>query len=238
MKKILIIDDEREIHSQFQEYFPKEQFRLVSAFDGLEALMKCKNEDFDLIILDYKMPKMDGARFYQQYRDFQENKKSEPTPIVFISGCIEELKSRNPTWVKCEFLNKPFHREELFQRIQKLSEKKAVTPKSEKIHLAPGEILFNEGDKISHLFYVVSGRLELIKANDHVISNVISGELIGESILLDDVACYTVRALEQSDLILIPVDKIIEVVKGQPKWIKLLIDGLGKKLKESIKQIA
>lgn len=237
MKKILLIDDEKEMHSLILGFFPKELFRVVSAFDGIEGLMKCKNEDFDIILLDSKMPKMDGARFYQQFRDFQESKKSEPTPIIFISGFVEELKGRNQNWIKCDFLNKPIQKEELFLKMQKITDKKP-SPKTEKIFLSTGEILFSENEKISHLFYVVSGKLELINSNEHVISHAISGELIGESIVLDETACYTVRALEDSELILIPSDKILEVVRGQPKWIKLLIEGLGKRLKESIKQIA
>lgn len=210
----------------------------MSAFDGIEGLMKCKNEDFDFILLDSKMPKMDGARFYQQFRDMQEREKIEPTPILFISGFVEEIRSRNANWVKCDFLDKPVLKEDLYLKMQKFSERKASTPKSEKIFLSSGEILFNEGDKISHLFYVVSGKLQLINTKEHVISTVGSGELIGESIVLDDLACYSVRALEDSELILIPSDKIMEVVKAQPKWIKLLIEGLGKRLKESLKQTA
>lgn len=238
MKKILLIDDEKEIHSHVQGFFPKELFRVVSAFDGIEGLMKCKNEDFDFILLDLKMPKMDGVRFYQQFRDFQDNKKTEPTPVIFISGFVEELKGRNQNWIKCDFLNKPVQKEELFLKMQKFTDKKTSSPKTEKINLAPGEILFSESEKISHLFYVVSGKLELINSKEHVISMATSGELIGESVVLDEIACYTVRAVEDSELILIPTDKIMEVVRGQPKWIKLLIEGLGKRLKESIKQIA
>lgn len=75
MKKILLIDGEREFHPSIVSLFPKDQFRVISAFDGADGLQKCRNEDFDLIISDYRMPKMDGVKFFQQLRDGQEIKK-------------------------------------------------------------------------------------------------------------------------------------------------------------------
>jgi CheY-like chemotaxis protein len=65
MKKKLFVNDEKELHPLIQSYFPKESYRTICALDGLEGIQKCRNEDFDLIILDYKMPKMDGLKFYQ-----------------------------------------------------------------------------------------------------------------------------------------------------------------------------
>src|SRR5690606_3660919 len=128
MKKILFVDDEKELHPLIQSYFPKESYRTICAFDGLEGMQKCRNEDFDLIILDYKMPKMDGLKFYQQLRDIQEAKKVEHTPIIFVSGSIEELKSKQSKWFRCEFLDKPFEKDDLFKKIHVLKVPNAKAP--------------------------------------------------------------------------------------------------------------
>lgn len=235
MKKILLIDDEKEIHSIIKEYFPKDQYRLISAYDGLEGLMKCKNEEFDFVLLDFKMPKMDGPRFYQQFRDLQALKKVESTPIIFISGFIDDLKHRKITWNKCEFLLKPFQKEDLIQKIEKFEKK--TQPKSCRIVLQPGDVLFNEDEELAHLFYVTSGMLQLSR-QESIIGSVGTGDLLGETIIAQGKTCYSVKAIEKSELLPIPKEKILEVVQGQPKWIKLLIEDLGKKLKDTIKQIA
>lgn len=117
MKKILYVDDERELHDVMAEIFPRDQYLLICAGDGLEGLQKCKNETFDFIIADYRMPKLDGAKFYRQLRDIQESIKSEITPVLFLSGSIEDLKSLNINFEKVEFLEKPFSREDILSKM-------------------------------------------------------------------------------------------------------------------------
>lgn len=245
MKKILLIDDEKDLHPILQSYFPKDQFRVVSAYDGLEGLQKCRNENFDLIILDYKMPKMDGLKFYQQVRDLQESKKVDLSPIIFISGFLDEITNTDIKFEKCAFLSKPFEKEALFQKIQSLndSRQKVHTAKADKISLNHGEKLFKEGQTITCVYYVVSGVLEAYRESSDGTKNVIgkinSGELLGEmAILTSEKSLISVAALEDCELIPIPSDKLMNLVNSQPKWIKLMLENMSKRLRDTIKLIS
>lgn len=238
MKKVLLVEDEKELHPVVQSFFPKEEYRVLCASDGLEGIQKCRNEDFDLVILDYRMPKLDGVKFYQQLRDMQETRKVEVTPVIFISGNIDEVKSKLVRVEKCDFVSKPFTKEELFSKINKPAVKAA-----NKITLLPGDTLFSEGDAGDCMYYVVSGLLQTSKRKEaggfQVIGKVGPGELIGEMAVLNkDVRALSATAIEKTELIPIPSDKVMAIVEGQPKWIKLMIENLSRRLRDSLKQIS
>ena len=58
--KILVVDDEELIRNVIREYLIKEEYTVDEANDGLEAITKAKENDYNLIIMDIMMPKMDG----------------------------------------------------------------------------------------------------------------------------------------------------------------------------------
>jgi len=60
-KKILVIDDERAIRSALKDILSFEGFEVEEATDGLEGIKKIKEQDYDCILCDIKMPKMDGT---------------------------------------------------------------------------------------------------------------------------------------------------------------------------------
>ena len=66
MPKILIIDDERFIRASLREILEYEKFDVTEAQDGEEGLAKMQEEDFDLVLCDIKMPKMDGIEVLDQ----------------------------------------------------------------------------------------------------------------------------------------------------------------------------
>src|SRR5690625_2725741 len=83
MSKILIIEDEAAIRRVLTKILSEENktYEIVEAEDGLEGIEKIKNEDFDLILCDIKMPKMDGIEV------LEATKKIKPEiPIIMISG--------------------------------------------------------------------------------------------------------------------------------------------------------
>lgn len=238
MKKVLLVDDEKELHPVVQSFFPKEDYRVLCASDGLEGIQKCRNEDFDLVILDYRIPKLDGVKFFQQLRDMQEGRKVDPTPVIFISGDIDEVKQKIPKSEKVDFVSKPFTKEDIFSKINRPAVKA-----SNKFTLNPGEKLFSEGDAADCMYYVVNGLLETSKqrldGSMHIIGKVGGGELIGEMAVLNhDNRSLTAIAIERTEVIPIPSEKVMAIVEGQPKWIKLMIENLSKRLRDSIKQIS
>ena len=83
MSKILIIEDEAAIRRVLTKILTEENdsYKVEEAEDGLQGLEKVKNEDYDLILCDIKMPKMDGVEVLEAV------KKIKPEiPMVMISG--------------------------------------------------------------------------------------------------------------------------------------------------------
>ena len=81
MPKILIVDDERSIRRTLREILEFEKYVVEEATDGMEALVKIKRDAYDIIILDIKMPKMDGMETLERIKVLKPD-----VPVVMISG--------------------------------------------------------------------------------------------------------------------------------------------------------
>ncbi len=81
MASILIIDDERAIRNVLKEILTNEGYKVEEAVDGEEGLKKFTSGNFDLVLCDIKMPKLDGIEFLQQ-----ANAANPDVPIIIISG--------------------------------------------------------------------------------------------------------------------------------------------------------
>ena len=84
MSRLLIVDDEANIRNVVKEYAEFEEYEVDEAANGMEAVEKCRNEDYDLIIMDVMMPKLDG------YSASKEIKKHKNIPIIMLSARSEE----------------------------------------------------------------------------------------------------------------------------------------------------
>ena len=81
MSKVLIVDDERSIRHTLRDILEFEKYEVDEACDGMEALVKIKQSPYDVIILDIKMPKMDGMDALDRIQEI-----ARETPVVMISG--------------------------------------------------------------------------------------------------------------------------------------------------------
>jgi two-component system nitrogen regulation response regulator NtrX len=92
MAKILVIDDEKSIRNTLREILGYEKFIVDDAADGMEGNAKVKEQNYDVILCDIKMPKMDGMEVLSQLLQLTE------VPIIMISGhgtietAVEALK--------------------------------------------------------------------------------------------------------------------------------------------------
>ena len=82
-KKILIADDEPGITDVLASVLERDNFDVTKAFDGEECLQKARASNFDLVLLDVHMPKIDGYDVIKQLKQMPHLKY---TPIVFLSG--------------------------------------------------------------------------------------------------------------------------------------------------------
>lgn len=81
MADILIIDDERAIRKTLGEILSFEGYKLEEAADGEEGLKRFREKDFDVVLCDIKMPKLDGIEFLQKAAEINPD-----VPIIMISG--------------------------------------------------------------------------------------------------------------------------------------------------------
>src|SRR5665648_1275550 len=113
VKKILIVDDEKRLVSLVGEYLQQSGYRVVSAFDGKEALRIARQEKPDLIILDLMMPEMNGYEFMQAHR------KEMDTPIILLTARVEdEEKVIGLELGADDYVTKPFRPRELVARVR------------------------------------------------------------------------------------------------------------------------
>lgn len=68
MRKILIVEDEEPLRETYKMVLSTEPYSIYVAADGQQALDFCKEIDFDLILLDLMMPRVDGVAFLERYR--------------------------------------------------------------------------------------------------------------------------------------------------------------------------
>ncbi len=111
--KILIVDDEELIRSVIKEYAVIEGYTVDEAPNGEEAVEKCRCNNYDLIIMDIMMPKLDG------YQAVKEIHKDNNTPVLMLSARGEEYdKLLGFDLGIDDYVQKPFSPKELMARIK------------------------------------------------------------------------------------------------------------------------
>ena len=113
MTKILIADDNRQITSILEEYSKKEGYEAVIAYDGLQAMDMIKSENFDIILLDVMMPKMDGFEVVREIR------KESDIPVIMITARGEDFERIMGLDIGADdYIVKPFSPQEVMARVR------------------------------------------------------------------------------------------------------------------------
>lgn len=112
MAKILIVDDEENIRKGLREYAEFECHTVTEAVDGMDAVNRCKTEDFDLIIMDVMMPRLDG------FSACKEIRKTKDIPVLMLSARGEEYDKLFGFEMGIDdYVVKPFSPKEVMARI-------------------------------------------------------------------------------------------------------------------------
>lgn len=120
MQKILLIDDEKSIRKSLREILEFEKYKIEEAEDGAAGLSIALNGNFDLVLCDIKMPKMDGLELLTKFNEHQLD-----APIVMMSGhgsietAVEAVKKG-----AYDFLSKPIDLNRLLVTVRNAIEKK------------------------------------------------------------------------------------------------------------------
>jgi DNA-binding response OmpR family regulator len=131
-KKILIIEDDKDIVELLNHYLEKENFVLKDALDGSSGLTKAKSENFDLIILDIMLPEMDGLEVCKELRS---DPKTKSVPIIMLTAKGEESdKIVGLELGADDYVTKPFSPKELVARVKSLLRRAEREPEKEKVY--------------------------------------------------------------------------------------------------------
>lgn len=117
---LLLVDDEKDFVKALKEILENNCYTVETAFDGEEALSYALTNNFDCILLDVMMPKLDGYTFLKTIRD-----KGNKTPVIFLSakGDIDD-KLKGFELGGDDYLPKPFSAKELLARIKAILRRK------------------------------------------------------------------------------------------------------------------
>jgi DNA-binding response OmpR family regulator len=117
-KRILIVDDEKDLVDILKARLEIEGYEVLTAYDGQEGLEKAQEEKPDLILLDIMMPKMNG---YQVCRLLKFDDEYKRIPIVIITARGQEQdKSTGEEVGANEYITKPFENGVLLAKIKEL----------------------------------------------------------------------------------------------------------------------
>jgi DNA-binding NtrC family response regulator len=128
MAKVLVIDDEQSIRNTLREILEYEKFTVKDAADGMIALEMIDKEDFDAILCDIKMPKMDGIEVLEKILDKVD------TPVIMISGhgtietAVEAIKMG-----AFDYIAKPLDLNRLLVTIRNAMDKSSLITETKKL---------------------------------------------------------------------------------------------------------
>lgn len=152
MATILVVDDEKNIRNVVKEYAEFEGHEVFEAEDGMEAVEMCRRQNFDLIVMDIMMPRLDG------FSACKEINKIRQTPVIMLSARGEEYDKLFGFEIGAEdYVVKPFSPKELMARIKILLKRNSAqnTPNETRmtfeglcIDIAGREVYVN-GERVS-----------------------------------------------------------------------------------------
>jgi 3-oxoacyl-[acyl-carrier-protein] synthase II len=124
-KSILVIDDDPSILKSLERLFKKEGYEVICASSGKEALEWIEKKDFNSVIVDIRMPDLDGIETVRKIKEIRHNQSKLDIPVMFITGysdvvAIDKAKQYG------QVLLKPFDLEEFLNRVKQQSAKRRV----------------------------------------------------------------------------------------------------------------
>jgi len=136
--KILIVEDNVDLNKSLKEILELDNYLVESAFDGEEALDYILSGEYDLIVLDILLPKLDG---YEVCKIIREKGIKTPVLMLTAKGTIQD-KVKGLDIGADDYLVKPFDIDELLARIRALIRRNS-SDKSDKVTIGDLEIDFN-----------------------------------------------------------------------------------------------
>ena len=128
MKKILVVEDEKDIQNIIKAFLENAEYKVETADDGLDAINLIQNNNYDLILLDIMLPKVDGFTICEMIR------KNSDVPIIILTALTdEESQLKGFDKLADDYITKPFsmpvllkHIEAIFRRTNNSNENTSI----------------------------------------------------------------------------------------------------------------
>lgn len=187
MKNILIVEDDIEIQSLIKEILQKEQYNVLEAYSGTEAMLLIEKEKIDLILLDLMLPGLNGEEII---------KKVKNIPIIVTSAKISSEDKVNVLLDGAnDYITKPFDTEELLARVK--VQLRINEEKYENKRLEYKEIKLNQEN---HTLYIKDQQIYLTKTEFAILKQLLLNpkQVITKSKLLNLISRDTLDCDENS----------------------------------------
>ncbi len=142
--KILIVDDEEMIRAVLREYIEFEGGEADEASDGMEAVKLCRERDYDVILMDVMMPRLDGFSAVKEIRKFKQ------TPVIMLSARGEEYDKLFGFEIGSDdYVTKPFSPKEVMARIHAVMKRGKGAQTSQEVYEFEGLHIDMEGRTVT-----------------------------------------------------------------------------------------
>ena len=142
MVKICLIDDDQNILASLSLALKSEKFDVETYSDGLAGLEALKNNNFDIAILDIKMPRLDGLEVLQKLRN------SSDIPVIFLTSKDDEIDQLLGLKMGADdYITKPFSQKLLIERVKVILKRTSSSSKENEVNsdslIERGNLLLN-----------------------------------------------------------------------------------------------
>ena len=184
--KVLVVDDEKLIVKGLKFSLEQDGMEVSCAYDGDEAVESIRNNDYDIVLLDVMLPKLDGLMVCQQVREFSN------VPIIMLTAKGDDMdKILGLEYGADDYITKPFNILEVKARIKAIlrrNSKKEQTPKKSNV-LAAGDLKIDCDSRSLYIggkeIYLTAKEFDLIEL---FVKN--PGKVYGRETLLNTVWGY------------------------------------------------
>ena len=196
MSKILIVDDEENIRLIIKKYALFEGYETDEACDGMEAVEKCRKNDYDIIIMDIMMPELDG---FSACREIKKEKAD--IPVIMLSARGEEYDRIHGFEIGVDdYVVKPFSSKELIMRVGAVLKRSGIRSEKESRDIYEsdgikvdftGRIVYIDGKRVDmapkeyELFFYMVKNKNIALSREKLITEVWGYDFYGDDRTLD-----------------------------------------------------
>ena len=222
---ILVVDDETRIVKLARDYLEQAGFRVLSAGDGITALAVSRRDRPDLIVLDLKLPGMDGLDVCRELR------RESNVPIVMLTARVEETDKLIGLELGADdYITKPFSPRELVARVRTVLRRGTGNPQADLIHA--GDLTLDRGRFTARF---PDHEIPLTPTEFELLATLASqpGRIFSRAQLLTAVRGVAFESYERAiDSHIRNLRRKIEPQEGEPRYI-ITVHGAGYKFVEA-----